>query len=540
MLIDRFKRSFSFKVFKAFAYSIMIVSAVFTTFFIYYQSNAAKEKLTREGRMLADLLARSSRTGVFAENSDLLKDAVQGIMSQRNVLSVTIYSDNMNVLYFDWKERHGKSAADISGHAGENTASGQSISRSYGVVERKDTIEFLSPVILELPSNVEEALYFDNVATGKTEKIIGQVKVVMDKHVLREEMTSILLRNVLIATVFIFSGAIIIYISIKRVTRPLRSLTEAARSLGMGESVEKVPVESTDEIGNLATAFNIMSENLRKREEEKQILEGQLRHAQKMEAVGTLARGIAHDFNNILATVRGAIYILEKKFDEHNPLRRYIQQIHNSITRAKKLIQGLLVFSRTQSINTVPVDINNLIITLKPMLAGIAGDKIELEILCSEEALIIKADAVQMEQVLMNLCMNAKDAMPDGGLLRIETRKVSGAGMRDAAYALRGGTGLEPGIWKELEGDFCEISVSDTGTGIDDEIKERIFEPFFTTKEVGKGTGLGLAIVYGIIEQHYGYINLHTQKGEGTVFRIWLPLIQDTAEDTGMRRDDFS
>jgi signal transduction histidine kinase len=506
MLTERSK-SFSFKVFRSFAASILIVFVVFTAFFVYYENKAVRKDLYKEGKMLANLLAYNARTWVFAENRDMLKDAVQGILVQKNVLAVAIYNVDKKELFVETRKTKSNAGPNSVAIVPDAIALGPNDEASKPE-EKEDTIGFLAPVYLETYRSAEEALYYDIASPESRQSVIGYVKVILDKDLLRREMRAILLRNAFVALVLLFTGSIAIYISIKRVTLPLTRLAVSVRSLGKGETIEKVPVESMDEIGRLAVDFNAMYDNLKTREEEKKALEERLRHAQKMEAIGTLARGIAHDFNNILATLRGSIYLMEKKLQEQVDLRQYTTQMHNSITKAQNLIKGLLSFSKTQKINLYPMNINSIIKDLRPMLLSIAGEDIGLIISLSEERLRVLTDRLQMEQVLMNLCSNARDAMPDGGVITIATRSES---------VDEGNKSLSPGA-------YAVISVGDTGPGMDEEVKERIFEPYFTTKDVGKGTGLGLSIVYGIIERHQGLIEVETTKGAGTVFTIYLPL----------------
>lgn len=520
MLTERTKNSFSFNVFRSFAVSIFVVFAGFTAFYIYYENRTVRNDLHNEGKMLADLLAYNTRTWVFAENRDMLKDAVRGIMGQKNVLAVAIYNMEKKVLLVEKRKTQGvRNAAPLVPEVLE-LGSGDKIS---GPMEKEDTIDFLAPVYLENYSNAEEALYFDSSGPANKQSVIGYVRVILDKDILRREMRAILFRNALIAIVFFFAGSIAIYIAIKRVTRPLTRLAASVRSLGKGETIEKVPVESMDEIGRLAVDFNTMYDDLRKREKEKEALEERLRHAQKMEAIGTLARGIAHDFNNILATLRGSIYLMEKKLQEQANVKLYTCRVHTSITKAQNLIRGLLTFSRTQTINLRPMDINKIIKKLQPMLVNIAGEDIGVNISLFAGPLMVLTDRMQMEQILMNLCSNARDAMPDGGAISISTRSEA----------------VHEGRQTLAPDEYAVISVRDTGPGMDDKVKERIFEPYFTTKDVGKGTGLGLSIVYGIIERHKGHIEVYTKKGEETEFRIFLPLrdaqdgdAEGAAEDT--------
>ncbi len=247
---------------------------------------------------------------------------------------------------------------------------------------------------------------------------------------------------------------------------------------------------------------------------ERKKLEAQLRQSQKMEAVGTLAGGVAHDFNNILTAILGYAQLMLMKLDDNDPLRPYINQIILAVDKASSLTNSLLAFSRKQIISIRPINLNDLIKNLIQMLQRIIGEDIELKTFFSEEDLIIMADNSQIEQVLLNLTVNARDAMPDGGLLIIETEKIH----LDDEYVRTHGYGKP--------GDFAFITFTDFGIGIDKNILDKIYEPFFTTKKSDKGTGLGLSMVYGIVKQHKGYINCYSEVGKGTTFKIYLPLIQ--------------
>jgi len=247
---------------------------------------------------------------------------------------------------------------------------------------------------------------------------------------------------------------------------------------------------------------------------ERRKLEEQLRQAQKMEAVGTFAGGIAHDFNNILTAIIGYASILQMKLAENNPLRMNVEHILTSAERGAQLTQRLLAFSRKQIINPKLVDLREIIRKMEHLLIRIMGENIALRTIPADEALMVTVDTGQMEQVLMNLATNARDSMPDGGTLTIETVSTE----LDEGYAMTHGYG-KPGR-------YAVITVSDTGTGMAEETRVRIFEPFFTTKEIGKGTGLGLSIAYGIMKQHDGYINVYSEPGEGTTLKLYLPQVR--------------
>jgi len=249
-------------------------------------------------------------------------------------------------------------------------------------------------------------------------------------------------------------------------------------------------------------------------------LEAQLRYAQKVQALSTLTGGVAHEFNNILQAILGHASLLQIKLKKDDPLKTHADQIVVSSERAAKLTHGLLAFTSSQVIRPRKTDINEIIKKAENLLAKILGNDIKLRTAFSDERLTVMADAGQIEMVLVNLCTNARDAMPHGGDVTIETRKVSNLKIREAGYVPQDAEHLE------LAGDFCEIAVADTGIGMDEKIKERIFEPFFTTKEVGKGTGLGLSMVYGIVKQHNGYMDCYSKTGKGTTFKIYLPIVK--------------
>ncbi len=253
-------------------------------------------------------------------------------------------------------------------------------------------------------------------------------------------------------------------------------------------------------------------------EKERLKLEAQLRHAQKMEAVGTLAGGIAHDFNNMLSVIIGYSAIVMDRIGDDQLSKDQMSEVLSAAERAANLTRRLLVFSRKQAVEVTPVNINELILGLQKMLLRIIRESIDIKLDLAELPLIVLADAGQIEQVLINLVSNAKDAIPESGRLTIGT----GLQELDDEYVAAYGYGRP--------GRYALITVADTGQGMDAETQTNIFEPFFTTKGIGEGTGLGLAISYGIIKQHNGYIKVYSEIGKGTTFKIWLPLSEDTAE----------
>lgn len=240
-------------------------------------------------------------------------------------------------------------------------------------------------------------------------------------------------------------------------------------------------------------------------------LEEQLRQSQKMEAVGQLSGGIAHDFNNILTIIQGHVSLMEFEPDLKSELRHSLAAIRQATDRAASLTRQLLAFSRRQRMHANTFDLNEAVSNMTRMLDRIVGEDIVMQIHCAGEPTMIHADVGMIEQVLMNLVVNSRDAMPKGGRLVIETTNV-----KVDADAVAKSPQARPG-------NFVRLTVADTGAGIAPEVLPRIFEPFFTTKDVGKGTGLGLATVYGIVQQHQGWIEVSSEIGNGTTFQIYLP-----------------
>jgi signal transduction histidine kinase/CheY-like chemotaxis protein len=261
----------------------------------------------------------------------------------------------------------------------------------------------------------------------------------------------------------------------------------------------------------LGTAYDIT---------ERKKLEEQFRQSHKMEAVGLLAGGIAHDFNNILTAIIGYGNLVKMKLAANDPLLNYVDQILSSSERAANLTHSLLAFSRKQIINPHPVNINEIIHGVGKLLTRLIGEDIELKMDLEDRELIILADTGQVEQVLMNLATNARDAMSaGGGTLTIKTEHVE----LDQDFINNHGYGSL--------GRYALLTVADTGVGMNGLTQARIFEPFFTTKEMGKGTGLGLSMVYGIVKQHEGYITVYSEPGMGTTFEIYLPLVEPSKRE---------
>jgi PAS domain S-box-containing protein len=253
---------------------------------------------------------------------------------------------------------------------------------------------------------------------------------------------------------------------------------------------------------------------------ERALLERQLRQAQKMEAIGQLAAGVAHDFNNILTVIQGHAGLMQQKMDAGSPQRKSVEQITNASARAATLIRQLLMFSRKQVMQFRHLDLNDTLRNAIKMLERLVGEHVQIEFHPQSPIPAIHADSSMVEQIAMNLAVNARDAMPNGG-------RVSIATTLDTIH--RAPTPMDP---ERRDGEYICLTFRDNGIGMDTQILNRIFEPFFTTKAVGKGTGLGLSTVFGIVRQHQGWLEVESKPNQGTTFRVYFPASQQAAEKT--------
>jgi len=305
-----------------------------------------------------------------------------------------------------------------------------------------------------------------------------------------------------LGAVAVLAGVLIAFVISRQITRPLERLALGTRHMEKGDFDFQIPISGNDEVADLTRAFDDMRKSLR------QSREGLVRSA-RLEAVGRLAGGVAHDFNNLVMIIKGySELLLDSATPEAKP---YLEEIKNAGERASGLTRQLLAFSRKQVLEPQVLDPNQTVRSMVKMLRVLIGEDIELVTSLSDQIGRLQADPGQLEQVIMNLAVNARDAMPGGGKLIVETQSRD----LDEAYAATHS--------EVVAGHYVEIAMTDTGTGMSKETLEHIFEPFFTTKEPGKGTGLGLATVYGIVKQSRGHVTVYSEPGVGTTFKIYFP-----------------
>jgi signal transduction histidine kinase/ActR/RegA family two-component response regulator len=316
----------------------------------------------------------------------------------------------------------------------------------------------------------------------------------------------------------VLAGGALVFLISDAFTRPLTRLVGGVRALEQGNFTYPLKAQGADEVAQVTRAFEQMRRTLQNNQAQTQQLEDQLRQSQKMDALGRLAGGIAHDFNNLLTIIKGHCGLLLDRLAPGDALYGSGEQIQKASDRAASLTRQLLTFSRRQMLQPKVLDLNALIAEMGKLLRRLVREDVEFLLRLGESLGRVKADPGQIEQVLLNLTVNACDAMPEGGKLTIETQNV----LVDKEYARTRPT-IEPG-------DYVMLAVSDTGHGMDAATKARIFEPFFTTKEPGKGTGLGLAIVYGVVTQSDGLIWVDSSPRNGARFEIYLPRVREQVD----------
>ena len=316
----------------------------------------------------------------------------------------------------------------------------------------------------------------------------------------------------------VMAGVALVFLISDRFTRPLASLVEGVRAVERGDFTYPLGSNGGDELAQVTRAFDRMRSTLQKNEARRQQLEDQLRQSQKMDALGRLAGGVAHDFNNLLTVIKGHGDLLLGRLEPADSLHASGQQIVKAADRAASLTRQLLAFCRMQLLQPRVVDLNALVSEMCSLLRRLVREDIAFTFQAGESLGRVKADPGQIEQVIVNLTVNACDAMPEGGKLTIETHNV----VVDEKWAA-----TRPPI---QPGEYVLLAVSDTGQGMDAVTRARIFEPFFTTKEQGKGTGLGLATVYGVVKQSGGCIWVDSEPGKGARFEVYLPRVEERAD----------
>lgn len=493
---------FASRLFTGVSLLMLMTTAAFTLFYNEYFKTELNEDIRMSAAMLASNVAHNSRLALFAGDRVMLENVVNSAMMQEMVLCVAIFDNDGNLMA---KGRKASSAGQCGKvpvlEAAMMARLRQSSKPVYG--RHDGEIDVWLPVI--------HGRYQPEAQESGAMPVLGFVHMDVTLERLERELTFVVGRSLLIGALSLCIGLIASCVLARIVTAQLQRLSDAVTAFGAGDRASRVPQSVCDEVGDLGVAFNAMADTIVRREAEKEELQAQLVHSQKLETIGTLTTGIAHNFNNLLTSISVNEQLIRKKTVNDAKALRYLDTIAESVGKGARSVQDLLAFSRKQPVMLKLTDLRDVIRNAASMLDGVLESSMNLSVGMPEMPVMAMADAGQFEHVIMNMAVNARDAMPKGGELRIELSLEPPRGLRCP---------MVPGC----ESRRCAvITVSDTGIGMDGDTVSRIFDPFFTTKEPGKGTGLGLSTAYGIVEQHRGRITVESSPGRGSIFRICMP-----------------
>ena len=493
---DRIRRSLSLQLILV-VILVTVIALGLSGWYRYEQQSAAMEvRLNEELEITANSLAASLSVAIFNYDDRAVETICQAAMSRPEVVSVTIDNvKDVDLVYA--KNEHG----DINISARRAGLPGDLWSRKEIMYGGKS---------------------LGAVNIGVTERLMAAT--------LRQTLKSIFIQAFLLEAILVIPLVLLLRY---RFIIPVHRLTRATSRIAQGDRDYAFVKHGRDELGDLARAFMEMQDSIyrtidslnqemedrKQAEQDRDRLEEQLRQAQKMEAVGQLAGGIAHDFNNILTAIMGNAELLKMGLPQAADQIRHADEVIKGAARAADLTGQLLAFARKGKRQVLPVDIHDVVTQTVNMLTHTIDRRIEIRLELHASPSTVMGDPTQLHGALLNLGVNARDAMPGGGILTYTTRNV----------ALTVDDCIEH-PFELTPGDFLEIGISDTGVGMDKKTRKRIFEPFFTTKEVGKGTGLGLAGVYGCVRGHDGSIRVYSEPGRGATFRVLLPQADAAAE----------
>jgi signal transduction histidine kinase/DNA-binding NarL/FixJ family response regulator len=510
---------FSRKVFLVLLLLITIMSSSFCVVFIRHQSKSLSDSLAERGLSLARLIAYNSRLGVFTGNPDFIRDSLEGIVRQEGILSCDVFTIDGSVLI---REGRAHPYNDDAKFRRTLTMLRESVSIYH--FEEKNHFEFWAP-ITSSPDNIsEESLFFELQPPVAESRVIGFVRIDISKTGLSNSLRAALVKSVIFTIVFVIFASFAALLLSRSITTHLSRLHRGVQDIGKGDLSTRISVETKDEIGKLAVAFNNMAGLLEEREEEKKRLAEQLNQSKRLEAIGTLAGGISHDFNNLLTIIQNNIHLARMNAPEY--VQTYIERAIKATKRGSSLVSQLLNLSHESPLHVAAVNAKLIVRETVGLLKKDTDPRISTYLDFDENLLKIKGDAGQIQHVIMNLYTNARDAITERVEIPQSGTGNDNGGRYKIIIVLKNASVSEEFCRtnpQALAGDFVVISVEDNGKGMDDHVRQRIFEPFFTTKRVGKGTGLGLSSVYGIVKNHGGWVDVQSEKGVGTLFNVYFP-----------------
>lgn len=493
--------------------SLFVVSAISILFWCPYITSNQKKEIAEYNSFAekqVEIIEKALHFGMLNNQRDTIQSNIDSLSTLKDVSIIRIINNDGIVKFSSNKDEINNkclnNCVELKKHKPDE-------------INIRDVIGnnlMISKGILNSPSCYTASCHFHK----PEERIVGRIEYGISYEAFRKNIRK---QGMMIASfgiVFISSLSLLLYATLNKIIlKRLYVLQDAANKTASGDLTHSIPVDNLrDEITELSGAFNYMIGELRKKKEdiEKELntYKQSLLQSQKMEAIGLLSAGIAHDFKNLITGIMGFSEIARMNTKDPTVIKN-LDKVIDTAKKAAELTQQILLIGRKVPPDKKSTDINAFIMESLNVLRRMVEENIQIKNSFKDSLPIVKVDQNQLMQVLMNLVINARDAMPNGGTITIKTDEVS----IDEDYCKN-----HP---EALEGRYIMISVSDTGHGISKEIQDKIFEPFFTTKERGKGTGLGLSITYSIIKSHQGFMNLYTEEGKGTTFNVYLPITEE-------------
>jgi signal transduction histidine kinase len=496
-----FQKSITVQIFTVFSLLIFSVSASFISFSVYYQKKFLTTNLQEKGELLSTSLAYSCRLGVFSENIELFRAPVEGVFRQDSVMEVSVFNEKGECLLHKVKNNEGGNPAQLVDLPASisNDFSHESQSMSPVRIQAdKDRIIFLSPVISDSDFGIIPPLLEGPKKDPLKKTILGFIRITMSNTPMEAQLAAILMKDFFISLCFLLLGTIVTYYLARRITRPLKRLTQGVLISGEEGFLHKLPVESKNEIGNLAVAFNRMVTSLTGYLQREIDTAKALTHARNLAVLGTTAGKVTHEVGNLINNIGMAVMLLKKEALSDRG-QHAIEILHKESDRVQQFTHNFLQFAKKPELHLEKRSLEALLEDLRDVHQSSAALRdIDIELNCSGPLPPVLADHRLLYQAMNNLVKNSLEAIGEkGGGITICAR---------------------------VENDTLILSVTDTGAGMTDETRAKLFEPFFTTK--GKsGTGLGMAITQSIVEAHGGRIECRSEEeGKGTEFVIHMPL----------------
>ncbi len=485
-----------------FALVLAIFGTIQTTALTIFSARFLDQLTADTGNQQALFLARLTSLALFTDNKSLAQEPLDAIVDRPEISSATLYLDDGTL----WMKRERQGIQD-------KILSPSMVQQILAEMNTSPPITKIAEDTLSYYAQVKVTNFSPIDSTAEAEETIGLASIILNKTYFQTLTRQRVLLN---SIIFVCAILVALFVSIllaRYLSKPLHELTEGAKHIAEGKLDKPIPVEVTGELANLTVAFNQMLESLKEREQ----LMNELRQSQKMEAIGTLAGGIAHDFNNILSAIFGFTQLSMLKLDQDSEEYHNLSQVLTAAQRAKDLVASILAFSRQSSTKKEAIAIAPVIKEVLKLLRATLPASIEIRQEINMETGTVSIDPVQVHQIVMNLCTNAFHAMGnEKGILDVRLKELEVDSKKAA---------LTP----ELQsGNYLLFTVSDTGQGMDNELKNRIFDPFYTTKEPGKGTGLGLSVVHGIVTDCGGCVTVESELNQGTTFFLYFPITEGT------------